>query len=181
MKLVSFWNLLRDEKVQIPMFQRDYAQGRQDKEPLRRKFISRLLEALRAPAKKPVKLDFVFGVKDGFSSFLPLDGQQRLTTLWLLHWYIAQRAEKVDEASSVLAKFSYETRESSKAFCRDLSMVKGWDGKDVKTFIARQRWYYDRYDMDPSIRGFVRSLVTIEKSVSESDDFPGFWKVLTSG
>ena len=181
MKLVSFWNLLRDEKVQIPMFQRDYAQGRQDKEPLRRKFISRLLEALRAPAKKPVKLDFVFGVKDGFSSFLPLDGQQRLTTLWLLHWYIAQRAEKVDEASSVLAKFSYETRGSSKAFCRDLSMVKGWDGKDVKTFIARQRWYYDRYDMDPSIRGFVRSLVTIEKSVSESDDFPGFWKVLTSG
>ena len=181
MKLVSFWNILRDENVQIPLFQRDYAQGRHDKETLRRKFVTRLLDALRDPKSKEVKLDFVFGVKDSFSSFQPLDGQQRLTTLWLLHWYVAQRAGKGSAAAPVLSRFSYETRESSTAFCRDLATAEGWNGHDVKSFIKSQRWYFDRYEMDPSVRGFVRTLVTIEQSILKSDNFEKLWSSLSSG
>jgi hypothetical protein len=29
----------------------------------------------------------------------PLDGQQRLTTLFLLHWYVASRADKLDPSA----------------------------------------------------------------------------------
>ena len=78
------------------MIQRDYAQGRLR----RRKFVncfSRALEsALKLPADDPslpLNLDFIYGSVEGQEEtrFSPLDGQQRLTTLFLLHWYLAWR------------------------------------------------------------------------------------------
>ncbi len=179
MKLLTFWKVLTEEAIQIPLFQRDYAQGRVEKEALRKKFLGRLFEALRNPVQKKVKLDFVFGVQDDSAAFQPLDGQQRLTTLWLLHWYIAQRAGAADAAKHVLSKFSYETRDSSALFCRALSLSDGWNGENVEKFIKNQKWYFDRYDLDPSVRGFIRSLVTIERCVQETDDFKLFWRMLT--
>lgn len=182
MKLVSFWKVLSDEKIQIPLFQRDYAQGRTDKEALRTKFVTRLLDALRKPESESVKLDFVFGVKDGFQAFQPLDGQQRLTTLWLLHWYVAQRANAATSVNvrNILSRFSYETRDSSTSFCLSLAQSDGWDGAQVEHFIKSQRWYFDRYELDPSVRGFVRTLVTIEQCVRGNDDFALFWNQLTA-
>ena len=180
MKLVSFWKVLSDEKIQIPLSQRDYAQGRADKEALRTKFVTRLLDALRRPETESVKLDFVFGVKDGFLAFQPLDGQQRLTTLWLLHWYVAQRAGVAMDVRKVLSRFSYETRDSSTSFCQALALSDGWNGVHVEHFIKSQRWYFDRYELDPSVRGFVRTLVTIEQSVSNDEDFVLLWSRLTA-
>jgi hypothetical protein len=80
----SLYNLLK-KGVVIPNFQRDYAQGRVGKEDLRTKF----LDEIKAHVGKdtaPLELDFVYGTnKDG--KICPLDGQQRLTTIWLLMWY----------------------------------------------------------------------------------------------
>ncbi|WPC12000.1 hypothetical protein LEQ04_02775 [Riemerella anatipestifer] len=51
----------------------------------------------------------------------PLDGQQRLTTLFLLYWFIAIKENKLSaELKKLLTKFNYETRTSSKEFCNDL-------------------------------------------------------------
>lgn len=58
--------------------------------------------------------------------FIPLDGQQRLTTLFLLHWYLAQITPDQDLCDRLLtalhradglARFTYETRSSSREFC----------------------------------------------------------------
>ena len=35
-----------------------------------------------------IKLDFIYGATHS-GVMTPLDGQQRLTTLWLLHWFVA--------------------------------------------------------------------------------------------
>jgi uncharacterized protein with ParB-like and HNH nuclease domain len=40
---------------------------------------------------------------------IPLDGQQRLTTLFLIHWYIAKRIGNI-EGLNVLSRFRYKTR-----------------------------------------------------------------------
>lgn len=48
--------------------------------------------------------------------FLPLDGQQRLTSLWLLHWMLCPETE-ADAAKKLLSHFSYATRSSSRRFC----------------------------------------------------------------
>ena len=44
---ISFWQLLDDTNVVIPIIQRDYAQGRVGFENLREKFLGSLLTALK--------------------------------------------------------------------------------------------------------------------------------------
>jgi uncharacterized protein with ParB-like and HNH nuclease domain len=72
-------------RIEIPLIQRDYAQGRRNRrvDDIRSTFLEDLHQALNGG--RPIGLDFVYGeVNDG--TFEPLDGQQRLTTLFLLHW-----------------------------------------------------------------------------------------------
>ena len=76
-----------------------------------------------------LKLDFVYGSEDE-GKLSPLDGQQRLTTLWLLHWYVALRAGKLEEASVRLRNFTYETRISSREFCRNLCIPQNFEEYD---------------------------------------------------
>ena len=96
---ISFWELLDKYKVIIPIIQRDYAQGREDKHKLRIEFFGQLISSLKESI--PCKLDFVYACPRSNDDsdentesevIYPLDGQQRLTSLWLLHWYIAFKA-----------------------------------------------------------------------------------------
>ena len=77
----------RHSRIEIPVIQRDYAQGRADQHIVRDEFLRSLHDALCLPDDDPflpLDLDFIYGsVVNG--SFQPLDGQQRLTTLFLLH------------------------------------------------------------------------------------------------
>ena len=74
------------QKIVIPIIQRDYAQGRKDTDVARIR--DRFLNSLRAAVTEaPITLDFVYGDIDSNGVMTPLDGQQRLTTLFLLHWY----------------------------------------------------------------------------------------------
>ena len=80
--------------VEIPIIQRDYAQGRATAQEVRSLFLDAMFSALsKDPGDPtlPLDLDFVYGSIEGESqpAFCPLDGQQRLTTLFLLHWYLA--------------------------------------------------------------------------------------------
>lgn len=85
----------RHSHIRIPMIQRDYAQGRPSAAQVREEFLAAIKEKLRLPAgdpSLPMNLDFIYGSvvrSDDQSLFVPLDGQQRLTTLFLLHWYLA--------------------------------------------------------------------------------------------
>ena len=70
------------QKITIPIIQRDYAQGRRDPDIDRVR--SRFLDSLyRAVSDEPITLDFVYGDIDENGVMTPLDGQQRLTTLFL--------------------------------------------------------------------------------------------------
>lgn len=95
-RAISFWDFLNQYNIEIPIIQRDYAQGRKGKETLREMFLKNLKNAMDnnlSDKQEILILDFVYGsVKNG--KMHPLDGQQRLTTLWLLHWYVALRAKK---------------------------------------------------------------------------------------
>ena len=122
MRTTSFINLFGVDgikNIEIPIIQRDYAQGRQDDvvSRIRATFLAVLHRSLTG--WEPVSLDFVYGDVTG-GKLTPLDGQQRLTTLFLLHWYIATRAAIQDGSDDCLQKFTYETRYSSRDFCQRL-------------------------------------------------------------
>lgn len=108
-------------KIEIPIIQRDYAQGRNSREVnrIREGFLSALYNALTQD--KPIKLDFIYGdINEGTKVLTPLDGQQRLTTLFLLHWYIAWHEQVDYNDFSFLKNFSYRTRYSARVFCQCL-------------------------------------------------------------
>ena len=107
-------------KIIIPMIQRDYAQGRTDEEiehKVRRPFLEALYNAL---TNNPIILDFVYGDLNSDGVLTLLDGQQRLTTLFLLHWYAAKKAGVENSEYAFLKNFSYETRYSARDFCDNL-------------------------------------------------------------
>lgn len=124
----SFYTLLKDHTAVIPLIQRDYAQGRQNKwvNDIRDKFLTSLYDAVTLQVdKKPLILDFIYGELENskfypFAKFYPFDGQQRLTTLFLLHSYAAVKAKMDKDAAkeaiapdpAVLGNFKYHVRES---------------------------------------------------------------------
>ena len=119
LNVYSFWDLLNEFKIVIPIIQRDYAQGRNSKKvkPIRDDLLETIYSALID--EKKLDFDFVYGsVKDKI--LYPLDGQQRLTTLFLLHWYIAAKEGKLNDVRASLHNFTYETRISTREFCKRL-------------------------------------------------------------
>lgn len=187
---ISFWKFIQQNTIEIPIIQRDYAQGRIGKEYLRASFLKELKEALDNK-EKPLKLDFVYGSQEN-NHLQPFDGQQRLTTLWLLHWYIALRAGKLEEASEILNKFSYETRISSREFCKNLCKTDNFEKfveGSVVDFITQQTWFYSFWKQDPTIQAMLRMLAgedevlidNIEKLFEKEtkEDFDRYWRLLT--
>lgn len=170
-KPISFWNFLNENTIEIPIIQRDYAQGRLGKEHLRKNFLADLKNAL--DSGKTMKLDFVYSSTEK-DKLNPLDGQQRLTTLWLLHWYIALRAGDLNEKNSeTFRKFTYETRISSREFCKNLCVpenFKNFDGKDIVGFITKQTWFYSAWKQDPTIQSMLRMLGGTKIAEKNGDD-----------
>lgn len=113
---MCFVNLIKKGKIRIPQIQRDYAQGRKHKEvkEIRNHFVRNLLLVVTGK-KTETQLDFVYG-SDRKDAFEPLDGQQRLTTLFILHWVLGVDLQTA-EGESIL---TYETRNTSEAFCKEL-------------------------------------------------------------
>ena len=174
-KLTTFWRLLDKESViVIPKVQRDYAYGREDgkvKEVLNG-LLNTMLDAVSNDSE--VVLDFVYGghhIKKGRGSgFEPLDGQQRLTTLFLLYYYASIIQESVSkEDIEPLKKFRYETRQTATAFCESLvgdiwNEVKEGYGKDkkIKELIKDSPKYLPNYETDPTIFSILNVLEVIE-------------------
>jgi hypothetical protein len=122
------------KKIEIPNIQRDYAQGRVDEEVsrIRTRFLASLHQAM---TDKPITLDFVYGDIDENGVMIPLDGQQRLTALFLLHWYAAKQGGIDASEYRFLENFSYETRYSA----RGISAPGSWRTSQASRDRSRTR------------------------------------------
>lgn len=172
----------RHRHVRIPMIQRDYAQGRPTETEVREEFLNTLEEALRKPANDPslpLNLDFIYGSVEGLAEtkFLPLDGQQRLTTLFLLHWYLAWRDEQWDLFTQLFqtdegSRFSYSVRPSSNEFFDELVSYRPdsrpQDVSELTKLISDQPWYFRSWRLDPTIQSVLCMLDAIHKRFASS-------------
>lgn len=135
----SFKDIIGQKKIRIPMIQRDYAEGRKNKKvsDIRKNFINELLKPIFGK-ERDMKLDFVYGY-DRDKAFEPLDGQQRLTTLFLLYWIFRPKDIEKDilrNANNPLRSlFTYATRITSEEFCNALvehyacDLIEEWKKK----------------------------------------------------
>jgi len=185
---LSFFKLFKEKnyKIQIPIIQRDYAQGRETNKDIRNGFLMALKTYLTDGIPNR-DLDFIYGSlingeENKIPRFVPLDGQQRLTTLFLLHWYLANKEKEIDNFRTVFAepfsenqwssKFTYETRTSASEFCNALVSVNidiesiGKTDKEISTLsgtIKNQQWYFLSWKNDPTIQGMLVMLDAIHE------------------
>ena len=153
-------------EIEVPLIQRDYAQGREGAavKEIRRNFLRVLLKAIAG--EEPVGLDFVYGsVTD--KTLEPLDGQQRLTTLFLLHWYLASFAGILDSDAS-WTRFSYATRPSARTFCRHLVRNPLPDVEVPSEWIVDQPWYLYMWRDDPTIQSMLVMIDAIDEDIQQS-------------
>lgn len=166
-KKTSFWQLINSyDGIEIPAIQRDYAQGRKSKavQVIRENFISKIKETLLS--QHPLDLNFVYGNTDSANKLLiPIDGQQRLTTLFLVHWYIMQKTGTLPENKEIMQKFKYKTRISSATFCRLISdkEIKISGKENISKEIKNNPWFSFSWENDPTVNSMLVMLDEIEK------------------
>lgn len=165
--------------VVIPMIQRDYAQGRSSASEIRKSFVKTIHDALTAD--RELNLDFVYGSyekMDDNIAFIPLDGQQRLTTLFLLHWLVARR-EKITEGSDFLERFTYKTRHTTRAFCEFLTrrFVPEFNGS-LSHEIKEDPRFILLWENDPTVEGMLVMLDELNDTLYGENPEAGYWERL---
>ena len=194
-KKTTFWSFLKENKVIIPIIQRDYAQGRADENAIAERFVEDLKSALDGNVDSLV-LDFVYGSNQDENVFLPLDGQQRLTTLWLLHWYIAFKSDSdlTSDDLNTFRNFSYETRGSSREFIerlndllKDKETIKNHLTNDgLRNKIEEYSWFLKSWTEDQTVSAMLNMLGRIEKIFMDpadgvkTEEMNEYWKKIQS-
>lgn len=186
-KKMTFWSLISELSICIPIIQRDYIQGRNKDQVIdaRRNLLREMRESIQNNGN--LDLNFVYGkvhTDNGKSVFIPLDGQQRLTTLFLLHWFSFAQANDIAKAD-ILKRFTYETRTSSRKFIEHL--INNTDSLSVTVVDANQKiseqirneaWFWVEWSYDPTIDSMLLMLDEIKENFRGVDDLAD---KLTSG
>jgi hypothetical protein len=182
-EIQTFWTLLDKYNIDIPIIQRDYAQGRANNvkaAKVRDDFLSAIKEKL--DKSESLHLDFIYGCMQG-NNLVLLDGQQRLTTLFLLYWYTAVKEKNHNqEIVEKLKKFKYQTRPTSERFCSNLAEFcpdLSVSEKSVGELIKDQPWFFIAWENDPTIVSMLNMLNEIDKRLRNATT--GYFNLLASG
>jgi len=177
----SFYSEFKDRTLTIPTIQRDYIQ------PLDKKiivpFVERIAEALSSQDDY-LDLNYIYGIKssDG-TNFEPIDGQQRITTIWLVYLFLEANcsSEEVlpaitlcyktreyaqDFTSSLIKNFSSPERGSEKWSVRNILMDKPLPS----TLIQDAPWFRDSWSKDISVSSILSALDVIHEILYNRSD-----------
>lgn len=177
-----------NRKIIIPDFQRDYCWG--DKthgENQNTDIISSFLDTLIEEFNSNKNADVLLGKIDVYehpkNHIYLTDGQQRLTSLYLLLGMLYKNEEDTEQKEKIKRcivsnleethddkepYLQYAVRETTVFFLKDLVndfFLKG--NKLEVSDIKKQSWYFSEYDFDPSVFSMLSALSIIEKKRSD--------------
>lgn len=155
------------KKIIIPKIQRSYAQGRKEEVQVREGILQELFTTLKEG--RDIELNFIYGSLKENGNYELLDGQQRITTLFLLHLYVYLQ-EKGVLPSWFKNCLTYETRNSSRDFIEELCELDKLTDEEYmlpSDYIKNQKWYSNAFHLDPSIEAMLIMLDTIDKYYKE--------------
>ena len=184
----NFQNLAKTKNIVIPIIQRDYAQGRNDPKAImvRTRLIDEWIDILQ---DQNLRMDFnyIYGNEDS-NAFYPVDGQQRLTSLYLLHWYLAQATNNIEDINEW--QFDYKTRNSASEFfaflhetkkSKELFDILSSDSKEdeKQTSIRNESWFKSKWENDPTVVSCINFLCLLASKLSKHQSyFVSFWNRL---
>lgn len=170
-----------NKQIVIPQIQRDYAEGRKigKVNEVRKSLLGDMIYAVCNDKK--TELDFVYGYERN-GSFEPLDGQQRLTTLFLLSWVLSTNKNNlIVDGQSIL---SYKNRNTSLDFCNELVKFKSKDiiekYLDLKRentkltlldFFKKSYWFRYSWNFDSNIQSMLVVINDIYEMLSKQSNY----------
>ena len=130
------------------------------------------------------------GNNKGETVFLiPLDGQQRLTALFLIHWFINSNLEKNECYKNLqqLKRFRYKTRKSTELFIEMLcdETVSFNFTKNLYEEIVNHERFSTTWKDDPTVKSMLVVINEIQQYFNNkeekilSEDYSSIWKNLT--
>lgn len=169
-----------NDKIIIPDLQRDYCWGNPDKN-LVKGFVEGLLEM---NYKQPITMGLIYGYYDKYTNcHLQLcDGQQRLTTIFLIMGVLNRKLGFKEYNSLLISSFEldsddkepylqYAIRESSLYFLSDLTVNYFLtDGIESFEKIIDQPWFLNEFKVDPTVRSILNAIKTIEECLKDKSD-----------
>lgn len=153
------------ERIEIPIIQRDYAQGRKERNIRIKRdlFLDEIFSVIFDSGNKDLKLYYIYGKVDG-TTFIPIDGQQRLTTLYLLAYYLSSR-ENCFKNFLNLPELTYRTRFSAKNFTAELRKnpldYTNDSAQKPSEKIKQSGWFFSEYESDPTVMAILTMLDSI--------------------
>lgn len=177
--------LLSEYEVRIPIIQRDYAQGRKNEKANEvRKNLIRDIKNCLDDEERSIDFNFVYGtVNDNI--FYPVDGQQRLTTLYLMHWYL--NCNQDTDNMSGLKNFSYMTRNSASEFFSLLKFPNNnlkaiaRESQEFRKDIENQSWFQVEWGYDPTVDAALNVLDDLSKSMDFKSNGTQYFNRLKNG
>ncbi len=174
-----------NDKIIIPDLQRDYCWGnpysKHSEESLVNSFLDSVLYLFKQNPDKDITMGLIYGYYDELKPYhLQLcDGQQRLTTLFLIMGVINRNVNN-RYRELLISNFElneddrephllYGIRESSLYFLSDLCTHFFLDPKISHDDIKNQYWFLNSYNQDPTILSILRALETITNRLNNVD------------
>ena len=179
-----------DSKIIVPDMQRDYCWGDKNNESLVLKFLESLFESFEDNKNTELQLGMIYAYESPKNHIQLCDGQQRLTTLYLLMGLLHKKINSNSLKDCLISTFEWENddkecrlqyaiRESTLYFLNDLVDNCFINHQEI-SIIKKQSWYFNEYDLDPTIQSMINALGIIEKEISKKtppqylNDFTGF-------
>lgn len=169
-----------NRKIIIPDLQRDYCWGDKthgdSKIELVSGFIDSLFEVYNDKSKgKDIQLGMIYAYEDPKNHIQLCDGQQRLTTLFLLTGMLYMHTKDQNLKNCLISEFEleddkephlqYAIRESTLYFLTDLVCEFFLNSNEGVDQIKDSSWYFSEYDLDPTIQSMINALGIIQRKL----------------
>ena len=180
----------------IPEIQREYDWG--NNRDVLEKFLKEI-ESKASPCEnfhhvhtnKNINVGFLYSYKPSYVKFeserildeFLIDGQQRITTLFLLLLYRATIEERIDDFIAICRAdendiemgFNYKVRSLTQQFLVQLIHHAKNEGAQAFDFISDLEnspyWFLDDYKNDPTIKSMISALISIQRIFGNRSNF----------
>jgi hypothetical protein len=172
------------KQVFIPDMQRDYCWAYTRSETNGNSLVSNFVRDLKqqAQSKEPINMGLLYAYESPKHHIQLCDGQQRLTTLYLLFGEIfrklteGQRKKRVKDLLQVigvngqrLPRLQYAIRETTLSFLDDLVKEYLLEDSCSAEEITEQDWFFSEYSLDPSALNMLEAIKVIKNELSDFD------------
>ena len=153
------------KNILIPALQRDYVQG--ERPDIIKPFIDELLLSLKDKQKK-VDLNYIYGSEENTNDFVPIDGQQRLITLWLLHLYIFTKQNKAYNVG-----LHFYSREFANEF--SIKLLEKFTSISNKSLLRKEiidsAWFVKGWQYDKTVNNMLSTLEFIAEACDNPNEY----------